>query len=141
MGFFEKVGQFFGVGSKPQQAEAPPEGGITEKEVRISGPGENGLDWVSCWQEYRLRELAFNSCVNLIAKAIANCEFKTYEKGSSVKKDYYYLFNVEPNINENSTEFWQKAIYKLYAHNEALLVPLLPGRAAESGGSRQLGKA
>ena len=94
MGFFEKVGQFFGVGSKPQQAEAPPEGGITEKEVRISGPGANGLDWVSCWQEYRLRELAFNSCVNLIAKAIANCEFKTYEKGSSVKKDYYYLFNV-----------------------------------------------
>ena len=127
MGFFEKVGQFFGVGSKPQQAEAPPEGGITEKEVRISGPGANGLDWVSCWQEYRLRELAFNSCVNLIAKAIANCEIKTYEKGSSVKKDYYYLFNVEPNINENSTEFWQKAIYKLYAHNEALLVPLVRG--------------
>lgn len=127
MGFFEKVGQFFGVGSKPQQAEAPPEGGITEKEVHISGPGADGLDWVSCWQEYRLRELAFNSCVNLIAKAIANCEFKTYEKGSPVKKDYYYLFNVEPNINENSTEFWQKTIYKLYAHNEALLVPLLRG--------------
>ena len=127
MGFFEKVGQFFGVGSKPQQAEAPPESGITEKEVRISGPGADGLDWVSCWQEYRLRELAFNSCVNLIAKAIANCEFKTYEKGSSVKKDYYYLLNLEPNINENSTEFWQKAIYKLYAHNEALLVPLVRG--------------
>ena len=32
-----------------------------------------------------------------------------------------------PNINENSTEFWQKAIYKLYAHNEALLVPLVRG--------------
>ena len=46
MGFFEKVGQFFGVGSKPQQAEAPPEGGITEKEVHISGPGADGLDWV-----------------------------------------------------------------------------------------------
>ena len=105
MGFFEKVGQFFGVGSKPQQAEAPPDGGITEKEVHISGPGADGLDWVSCWQEYRLRELAFNSCVNLIAKAIANCEFKTYEKGSSAKKDYYYL----------------------YAHNEALLVPLVRG--------------
>ena len=83
------------------------------------------------WQEYQLRDLAFNCCVNLIANAIANCEFKTFERGQPVKSDYYYLLNVEPNVNENSTTFWKKVIYKLYAKNEALVVPIPRGGSVE----------
>lgn len=83
------------------------------------------------WQEYQLRDLAFNCCVNLIANAIANCEFKTFERGQPVKSDYYYLLNVEPNVNENSTAFWKKVIYKLYAKNETLVVPIPRGGSVE----------
>src|SRR5699024_5151549 len=34
----------------------------------------------------------------------------------------YYLWNVEPNINQNSTAFLHKLIYKLYSDNEALVI-------------------
>lgn len=79
-------------------------------------------------EELQLRELAFGSCVNLIARAIANCEFKTFEGRKETKNDYYYTLNVEPNLNENSTAFWQKVTFRLYANNEVLIVPLQKNR-------------
>lgn len=88
-------------------------------------------------KELQLRELAFGCCVNLIARAVANCEFKIFENRAESKNGYYYMLNVEPNLNENSTAFWQKVIFRLYANNEALIVPLQKNRrmmlvAAES---------
>ena len=110
MSFFEKVSAFFrSDGDLKLPAQHSEEIPLNAKEAKVKLS-----DWISCWEEYRLRELAFNSCVNLIAKAIANCEFKTFERGQPVKKDYYYMLNVEPNLNENSTAFWQKVIYRLY---------------------------
>ena len=76
------------------------------------------------WQDLRIRQLAFLSCANFIANAIGKCEFKTYENHEEVKKREYYLFNIEPNPNQNSTAFWHKVIYQLYQHNEALIVPV-----------------
>ena len=73
-------------------------------------------------QEYRLRELAFHVCVNTIANAVGKCEFKTFRNGQPIRENEYYLWNVEPNINQNSTEFLHKLIYKLYSDNEALVI-------------------
>ena len=53
-------------------------------------------DWLYYREELQLRELAFGCCVNLIARAIANCEFKTFEGRAEAKNDYYYMLNVEP---------------------------------------------
>lgn len=85
-------------------------------------------DWLYYREELQLRELAFGCCVNLIARAIANCEFKTFEGRTEKKNSYYYMLNVEPNFNENGTSFWQNVIFKLYAFNEALIVPVQKNR-------------
>ena len=73
-------------------------------------------------QEIQIRELAFNTCVNMIANAVGKCEFKTFVNHEPVKKREYYLLNYEPNINQNSTEFFHKLIYQLYRYNEALVI-------------------
>lgn len=105
--------------------------GISVKEWILSKltprTGSNGTD-VSCtelWeavQEYRLRELAFHVCVNTIANAVGKCEFKTFRRGKPIRENEYYLWNVEPNINQNSTAFLHKLIYQLYSQNEALVI-------------------
>lgn len=74
-------------------------------------------------EEYRIRELAFWCCVNLIATAVGRCEFCTYHRGERVRGPVYYLWNVEPNGRENSTVFLHKLIARLYQDNEALIVP------------------
>nr|WP_267491352.1 phage portal protein [Clostridium haemolyticum] len=62
------------------------------------------------------------SCINLIANCISKCEFLTFENGKEVRKDNYYLFNVRPNQNLSSSEFWKKAVYRLFIENELLIV-------------------
>ena len=73
-------------------------------------------------QEYRLRELAFHVCVNTIANAVGKCEFKTFRAGRPIRENEYYLWNVEPNINQNSSAFLHKLVYQLYSKNEALVI-------------------
>jgi len=72
--------------------------------------------------EISFRELAFNSCVNMIANSVSKCEFKTFTKNKEVKEQEYYLWNIEPNKNQNSSEFMHKLIYKLYQDNECLVI-------------------
>lgn len=102
MSFSEKVKEFLGF-QKSDGLKLPAQH-VDETNVPINASAVKAslADWMTCWEEYRLRDLAFNCCVNLIAKAIANCEFKTFERGQAVKKDYYYMLNVEPNVNETA---------------------------------------
>lgn len=72
--------------------------------------------------ELVIRNLAFQTAVNLIANSISKCEFKTYFKHEEVKKQEYYLWNVEPNRNQNSSEFIHKWVSKLYEDNECLII-------------------
>lgn len=72
--------------------------------------------------ELVFRNLAFETAVNLIANSISKCEFKTYFKGEEVKKQEYYTWNIEPNKNQNSSEFIHKWISKLYENNECLII-------------------
>ncbi len=80
------------------------------------------VEMTSALQEYRIRELAFNTCVSMIANAVGKCEFKTYKDGVELKGSEYYLWNVEPNVNQNSTAFLHKLVYQLYSNNEALII-------------------
>lgn len=75
-------------------------------------------------REYAVRDLCFQACVNMIANAIGRCEFRTYRRGEEVRDREYYMLNIEPNTNHNSTDFWHKVIYRLYATNEALIIPI-----------------
>ena len=69
-----------------------------------------------------IRDLAFWSCVTVISNAITKCRFKTYVGGKETKGDEYYLWNYEPNYNQNANEFLDELIAKLYKENEALVV-------------------
>lgn len=68
------------------------------------------------------KRLAVDACINLIADALARCEFKTYMGNRFQKNDNYYLMNIAPNQNENAIEFWKKVVYQLYIENESLVV-------------------
>lgn len=72
--------------------------------------------------EMYVRELAFWQCTNLVANAVSKCEFKTFDRGKEIKGEEYYLWNIEPNKNQNSSVFLQKMISKLFSENEVLVV-------------------
>lgn len=69
-----------------------------------------------------IRELALQASVNLMSRAISKCEFKTYQNGNEIRGDEWYLWNVEPNRNQNSSVFLTKLVTKLMETNEALVV-------------------
>lgn len=72
--------------------------------------------------ELFFKELAIQSCVNLISNAVSRSEFLTYEEGKESRKDNYYLFNVSPNQNKSSSKFWRDVIHKLVYENECLVI-------------------
>jgi len=72
--------------------------------------------------ELYYKELAIQACVNLIANAVSRSEFVTYSEGKTIKKDNYYLFNVEPNQNKSASKFWRDVISKLVYDNECLVI-------------------
>ena len=69
-----------------------------------------------------VRELAFQSCVNLTANAVSKCEVKTFLGGREVKDREYYLWNLSPNQNQASAAFWHKLVDRLYRDRTALVV-------------------
>lgn len=72
--------------------------------------------------EVFFKELAVQSCVNLIANAVSRSEFLTYEKGKEIRGENYYLFNVEPNQNKSASKFWRDVIHRLVYDNECLVI-------------------
>lgn len=72
--------------------------------------------------EIHIRELAFWSCVNMIANSVSKCELKTFENNKEVKKQEWYAWNISPNANQNSSAFMHKLISQLYRYNECLVV-------------------
>lgn len=75
-------------------------------------------------EKYKLEieNFSIQMAINMIAGLIAKCEFKTYLKNTENKGDEYYLWNVEPNINQNSSQFIQELVSKLLYNNEALVI-------------------
>lgn len=79
-------------------------------------------EYASLVADVYIREMAFWSAVNLVANAVSKCEFKTFLNGEEVKGREYYLWNIEPNKNQNSSVFLHKLIAKLYRDNECLVI-------------------
>lgn len=73
-------------------------------------------------QEYAARNLSFWICVNMIANALGRCEFRTFLDGKEVYDREYYLWNFEPNVNQNSTMFLHKLAAQLCTDNEVLMI-------------------
>lgn len=90
---------------------------IKDKDGNVLGTvvGEQAI---SCYY----KELAVQMSINLIANAISQCTCRTYEKGEEVFGENHYILNVRPNINENSSMLWHKAIEQMVYVGEALIV-------------------
>ena len=73
-------------------------------------------------QEIYYKELAIQTAISLIANAISKCEIKVYEENKEEKNKLYHTLNIEPNINENSSQFWHKAIEKMIYENECIVI-------------------
>ncbi len=72
--------------------------------------------------KFAISDLAYEICVQRIAKAICKCEYRTYKNGKEDKGAEYYRLNIRPNPNQTATEFWQAVVEKLYDEQEALLI-------------------
>ena len=79
-------------------------------------------DVTKALQEFQIRELCFWSCVHYIAALVGRCEIRTYVKREEKREKEYWLWNVEPNVNQNAATFWHKVVAKLYEENEALII-------------------
>lgn len=110
---------------------------LRDGQERTTTEEMTGEDFFGLSAEYYIRELAFWSCVNMIANAVSKCEFKTYVKGQETKGDEYYLWNIAPNLNQNSSAFMHKWIAKLYQNNEALVVEVNGQLLVADGYSRK----
>lgn len=73
-------------------------------------------------QEFQLRDMSFWICANMIANAVGRCEFRTFRDGKEIREREHYLWNVEPNANQNSTAFLHKLVTKLLVDNETLVI-------------------
>lgn len=73
-------------------------------------------------QELRIREMCFMICVDLIANALGKCEVKTYRNHKEIQEREYYMWNVEPNVNQSSSAFIHKWVLRLFEDGETLMI-------------------
>lgn len=73
-------------------------------------------------QKAYLKQIALNTVIEMVARTIAQSEFRVMKGNVKEKDQLYYQLNVRPNKNQNAVDFWQKFIYKLIIDNEALIV-------------------
>lgn len=78
--------------------------------------------WLDTTGQLYARNLALGYCVNMIANAVGKCEFKTYKANKEAKAEEYYLWNFEPNPNQNGSEFLHQLITKLLIEGECLVI-------------------
>lgn len=96
-----------------------------DKKKTEAGTAESEIDlreFCEAATEYQLWQASFWVCVNMIADALARCEFKTYKEREESRGAEWYLWNFEPNANQNATAFIYKLVAKLCEDNEALII-------------------
>ena len=74
-------------------------------------------------QQMYFKELGLQIAISYIANTISKCEFKVYENGEEVKNELYYMLNVNPNPNQNSSQFLNALVTRYYRNGEALVFP------------------
>ena len=73
-------------------------------------------------EQLAFKGLALHIAISYIANALSKCEFKVYENGEEMKDKYYYLLNVSPNPNQNSSQFINQIIENYFYKGEALVI-------------------
>ncbi|GGC84316.1 phage portal protein [Enterococcus wangshanyuanii] len=66
----------------------------------------------------KYKQYALNVCISRIANTISLCDFQTYVNGKKEQGDNWWLFNYEPNKNQNKTDFIFDLIYQMIFNYE-----------------------
>lgn len=67
---------------------------------------------------------ALEVATDYIAACVAKCEIQTYCNNNYEKGSDWYRWNVRPNLNQSSTEFWTEIVKKLIKSGEVLVLPI-----------------
>lgn len=73
-------------------------------------------------EKLAFKELALHIGISYIANTLSKCEFKVYQNGKEVRDKFYYLLNVSPNDNQNSSQFINQIVETIFYKGEALVV-------------------
>ena len=68
-----------------------------------------------------ISDLAMEIGISRIADVIAKCGFNVHSPNEDVK-DIEYCLNVKPNPNQNATDFWKQAIYRMIHDDDGCLI-------------------
>ena len=74
-------------------------------------------------QQLFFKELALQIAISYIANTISKCEFKVYRNGKEIQNELYYMLNVNPNPNQNSSQFLNALVTRYYRNGEVLVFP------------------
>lgn len=69
-----------------------------------------------------LKKMALETCINFIARAISQSDFRVFKNGKRQYNDWDYLLNIRPNTDQSAADFWQDFVFKLIHENEVLAV-------------------
>ena len=73
-----------------------------------------------------LKHSAIEKAIGYVARTFSTAEVKIYQGDQAATnrnyKSWQTLLNTKPNKNQNSSEFWRKAIYTLLFENELLVI-------------------
>lgn len=78
------------------------------------------IDYVASRVE--LTNLALEIGVNKIADVISKLGFRVLTKNEYDNKEGDYIFNVRPNANQNATDFWKQAVYRMIKEEKGCLI-------------------
>jgi HK97 family phage portal protein len=73
-------------------------------------------------QKAYLKRIALDTCIQFLARSIAQSDFQIRDGTKILKNDWHYKLNVRPNTDESASTFWEKVIYKLVHDGECLIV-------------------
>lgn len=93
---------------------------------RRLNPNDYAVVGVPVSEQAQLLQLALHIAISYIANTISKCEIKTYDRGEEVRDELYYLLNVNPNPNQNSSQMMNYLIERLFYDGEALMVKYGP---------------
>ena len=112
MGFSDLIKSLFG-GVAEESADP------ARKTVKV---GHNSYTPVSTGAQ--LNRIAWRLCKEYIASAVSKVEIRTFREGTEIFGEEYYRWNIRPNVNQTSTEFWQRAAEKYFEEGRLLIIPV-----------------
>lgn len=99
---------------------------IKEWFFSLFGKEENAIhfneNFLKLTAEIYYKQLAIQTAINVISNTLSLAEFKTFDLKKQVKRENYYLFNIAPNLNQNSNDFIKSIVHNMIYQNEALVI-------------------